>query len=210
MSESNGQESLETGQLLADRFRLKRFIDEGGLGQVWLAEDLQLEGAPVAVKVLKSELASVERAVMDLKREVLLTRRLRHPNILAIYTFWETDDRHFMTMEFVEGQNLAQALGEREQAFSLGEILPWVKAVAEALDYAHKQGVLHRDVKPGNVLLTESGDVRLADFGIARMLMELGERRAGGYTCGTITYMSPEQIWVMDMGPKVISIVWRR
>ncbi len=194
MSKSDGQEKLGIGQILAERFRLIRFLDEGGLGQVWLAEDLQLEGSPVAIKALKGSLVEAPRAISDLKREVLLTRRLRHPNILAVYTFWETQAHYFVTMEYIEGQNLAQALSDRERAFTVVELLPSLRAVAEALDYAHEQGVLHRDVKPGNVMLTADGGIRLADFGIARMAREVEGQDAGKYTCGTVTYMSPEQL----------------
>ena len=187
-------ETLQEGQLLAQRFRLQRFLDEGGLGQVWLAQDTHLDNAPVALKVLKEELAETPAAITDLKREVLLTRRLRHPNILAVYTFWEAAPHALITMEYIQGKNLTQALGQRKTAFSLETLLPWLKKIADALDYAHDQGVLHRDIKPGNIMISDKGELRLADFGIARTLLELETRNPGEFTCGTLSYMSPEQI----------------
>ncbi len=181
-------------ELLAGRFELVRRVGRGGIGSVWLAKDLQLDGEPVACKVLKQELHEDRRAVADLKREVLLTRRLRHANILPVYTFWETDDKRFITMEFVEGENLADTLFNRSKPFAVGDILPWVRCLCEALDYAHANGVLHRDVKPGNILLDTQNQVQLADFGIARTAREVSNRLTGEMTCGTLMYVSPEQL----------------
>ncbi len=186
---------LSAGQLLAGRFRLVRVLGQGSIGIVWLAEDTQLENERLACKVLRAGLGDRREMVADLKREVLVTRKLRHPNILPLHTFWETAAAQFVTMEYVDGTSLAEALLERRAPFSLAETLPWLRDLADALDYAHARGVLHRDVKPGNVLLAKSGEVYLADFGIARLTRDAGAPAAGpGLTEGTIYFMSPEQL----------------
>ncbi|MFP4502673.1 MAG: protein kinase domain-containing protein [Candidatus Hydrogenedentota bacterium] len=182
------------GACIADRFHLVRPLGRGGLGEVWLAEDRHLDGALVACKLLRESLLNDRRALADLKREVLLARRLRHPNILAVHTFWDTPGCRFVVMEYVAGQNLDQALGDRNRPFTLDEVLPWLQQLANALDYAHGEGVLHRDVKPANFLLDEQGVLRLADFGIARTVRELSREKGGEITCGTLLFMSPEQL----------------
>ena len=197
-----GTPGLVPGGILAGRFHLIRRLGRGGIGDVWLAEDEQLEGDPVACKILRGEFTHDRRAVADLKREVLLTRRLRHPGILAVYTFWEEEDLRLITMEYIEGRNLAEALLDRGEAYTLEEVLPWVAQVAQALDYAHGEGILHRDVKPGNILLDASGAVRLADFGIARLARDLRTRLTGEMTCGTLLYVSPEQLLGEQLDPR--------
>lgn len=192
-------EDLQPGQMLVGRFRLVRAIGRGAMGTVWLAHDTCLDDEPVACKVLSGPLAHDRRAIAYLKREVLLTRRLRHPHIVGVYTFWESDGIYFITMEFVDGRNLSEALTERDYPFTLAETLPWVIQLCEALDYAHEQGILHRDIKPANFLLDGDGTAKLADFGIARTLHDLQYRTSGGVTCGTVMFMSPEQL----MGERV-------
>ncbi|MBI2425689.1 MAG: protein kinase [Candidatus Hydrogenedentes bacterium] len=185
---------MQAGEILLDRFQLIRHIGQGGIGQVWLSHDLKLEGEPIAIKVLKEELDGDRRAVADLKREVLLTRKLRHPHILGVYTFWESAACRFITMEYIDGLNLAQCLAARQRAYPLHEILPWLENLSSALDYAHSKGVLHRDVKPGNLLLNRENQIFLADFGIARTAREVQSRLSGELTAGTLMYISPEQL----------------
>jgi serine/threonine-protein kinase len=182
------------GARLGDRFELVRPLGKGGLGAVWLALDHLLEREPVACKLLHGNHFHDKRALADLKREVLLARRLRHPHILAVHTFWESGGHRFVVMEYVAGQNLDEALSQREVPFTLDEVLPWVEQLAGALDYAHEEGVLHRDIKPANVLLDTKGMAHLADFGIARTMQELTGENAGELTCGTLLFMSPEQL----------------
>jgi len=185
---------LRPGMLLADRFKLVRHVGRGGVGHVWLAQDIHLENDEVACKVLREDFSYDRRAITDMKREVLLTRKLRHRHILAVYTFWETSSRRFITMEYVEGMNLSQALQENRRPFVVEQILSWLDQLCQALDYAHSENILHRDVKPANILLGQDGVVRLADFGIARTAQELQTRFTGEMTCGTLLYMSPEQL----------------
>ena len=193
---------LCAGDVLAGRFRLVRMLGSGSMGLVWLAKDEQLENEPLACKILRPDLGDRRELVADLKREVLLTRKLRHPNILALHTFWETPDVQFLTMEYVEGMSLAEALSERRAPFTLAEVLPWIRDLASALDYAHAKGVLHRDVKPANALLSNDGRVYLADFGIARLAQESQYAPEGAQPAtGTIFFMSPEQISSGAAGP---------
>lgn len=187
-------EPLQPGMRLGERFRLVRPVGQGGIGQVWLAKDKALDNTPVACKVLRPELAEDRAALADLKREVLLTRRLRHPGIVGVYTFWESPPWRFVTMEYVDGGNLSDALTERKKPFSTEEVMPWLKTVSEALDYAHEEGILHRDVKPANMMRRSEGKVRLGDFGIARTAQEFQTRISGHITQGTLLFMSPEQL----------------
>lgn len=184
---------LAPGSLLAGRYALRELLDSGGAGQVWLAGDRHLDDEPVCCKVLLPEWARHPSAISDMKREVIVTRRLRHPHIRQVYTFWEDGGRYFITMEYIEGHTLAQALKERQRPFQPRQVAEWGRQLASALDYAHEHGVLHRDVKPGNVLLGPRAEVSLADFGIASALDEF-TRDAAGQTSGTPRYMSPEQI----------------
>jgi len=192
--------TLRASALLAGRYELVELLDTGGAGQVWLAADRHLDGEPVCCKVLLPEWARHPSAVNDLKREVIVTRRLRHQHIRQVYTFWDTEGLYFITMEFVRGTTLAHALGARRRPFLPSQVAAWAVQLADALDYAHVEGVLHRDVKPGNVLLAERGQVSLADFGIAEALS--GHARGASQTCGTPRYMSPEQIRGQRVGAR--------
>jgi len=182
------------GVTLANRYRLVKQLGRGAVGNVWLAHDGQLDDEPVACKILNEVFNDDRRAIADLKREVLLTRRLRHPHIVAVYTFWECDSTRFITMEYVSGQNLSDLLLDRGEPLGLLEVLPWIEQVCLALDYAHQEQVLHRDIKPANVLLGDDRRIRLADFGIARTAREARSRLTGQSTSGTVMFMSPEQL----------------
>ncbi|GMW01120.1 MAG: serine/threonine-protein kinase PknF [Candidatus Hydrogenedentota bacterium] len=190
---------LQPGTVLADRFHLVRPLGSGAVGMVWQAQDAHLENEEVAVKILNPSFTDDPQAISDLKREVLLTRRLRHPNIVAIHTFWDAGEHRFITMEYVKGGNLAGLLRERQAPFAAAEILPWAEQLCQALHHAHEQEVLHRDIKPGNILIDGRNRVRLADFGIARTAQEARDRISGHVTSGTILFMSPEQLLGMSL-----------
>jgi len=179
--------------VLGGRFRLMRRIGSGGMGDVWLAEDTELH-EQAAIKILRDTLVGDSEALGDLKKEVAVTRKLRHPNIVAVFDLHIESGLYFIVMEYVEGCTLAHALAKRGIPFELAEILPWARQMATALDYAHQQGVLHRDVKPANMLLTHDGTAKLADFGIARIAEDTETKVTGREASGTLPYMSPEQL----------------
>ena len=176
---------LVPGRALASRFELRRLLGRGGMGQVWQAHDLEL-GEQVAVKVLNPELAADADLLELLRHECRQARRLVHPNIVRIYDFHSADGHAFISMEFVEGGELGQLRDGRP-----AEILEKVVPLVSALAYAHGQGIVHRDVKPSNVILDREGMPRLVDFGIAALLTsERGLQLSGG---GSPLSMSPEQ-----------------
>ncbi len=175
---------------LADRYTLDRDLGRGGMASVVLARDLQRDGL-VALKVLHAELASTVGADR-FKREIRVAAKLQHPHILTVLDSGEASGQLWFTMPFVEGENVYERL-LRVQQFAPDEALRIATAAAGALAYAHAQGVVHRDIKPDNILL--SGDaILVADFGVARAVSEVAEKlTATGMIVGTPTYMSPEQ-----------------
>jgi predicted Ser/Thr protein kinase len=183
-------QQLDADVLLGDRYRLVRMIGSGGMGTVWEAEDETL-GRPVAVKVLSESLASGERAVRRFEREAQAAARLSGPYIAAVYDFGRSDGRPFIVMELVRGETLEDRLA-REGPLPPPEASRIATQVAEALEEAHRAGIVHRDVKPGNVMLTPAGDVKVMDFGIAAAAW--AERvTTSGLVLGTPSYLAPEQ-----------------
>ena len=177
---------------LAGRFAIQRELGAGGMATVYLAEDLRHHRS-VAIKVLSPEVASVigrERFV----REIEVAARLTHPHILALHESGAAGDLLFYVMPYVEGESLRDRL-EREKQLPLGDAIRIAREVADALDYAHRHGVVHRDIKPGNILLVEQHAV-VADFGIARAIAAAGGETltASGLAIGTPAYASPEQV----------------
>jgi serine/threonine-protein kinase len=178
-------------EALASRYTLDRDLGRGGMASVVLARDV-VHGHPVALKVLHPELASTVGADR-FKREIRVAASLQHPNILGIIDAGQTEHGHlWFTMPFVEGENVYERL-QREQQLAPAEAIRIATAAAGALAYAHAHGVVHRDIKPDNILL--SGDaILVADFGVARAVSEVAEKlTATGMIVGTPTYMSPEQ-----------------
>ncbi len=181
------REQLERG--LNGRYKLERELGEGGMAVVFLAQDLRHD-RPVALKVLKPEI-SAEVGAERFLREIKLAARLTHPHILPVYDSGEAEGLLFYVMPNMEGQSLRERL-DRERQLPLEEALRITREVASALDYAHRQHVLHRDVKPENILLHE-GNVMLADFGIGKALSGGKSITQTGMFVGTPAYISPEQ-----------------
>jgi len=184
-------EPVETPRVFSDRYELTHLIARGGMAQVYRARDRQLD-RPVALKVLFPEL-SVDRAFVErFRREAQAAANLSHPNIVPVFDWGEDNGSYFIVMEFVDGRPLSAVLRES------GPLSPQQTAtiganVAAALAFAHRHGVVHRDVKPGNVLITADGVVKVTDFGIARAMNTEESLTQTGAVMGTAAYFSPEQ-----------------
>jgi len=178
---------------LAGRYRVVRQLGQGGMGSVWLAEDTQLDNRPVAIKMLPSILVSNKRAYQQLKSEALVSLRLTHSNIAAVRAFEENDGNPFLVVDYIDGETLDDYLAERGK-LPEDEVLRLLRPIAAALDYAHAKGIIHRDVKPGNVMVAKDGTPFVLDFGIAREMQETLTRVTGKLSSGTLMYMSPEQL----------------
>ena len=178
-------------EALAARYRIEREVGRGGMAVIFLARDLRHD-RPVAIKVLRPELAGVLGPARFL-REIQVAARLIHPHILPMLDSGEADGLLYYTMPFVEGDTLRQRL-EREKQLPLGDSLRIAREVADALDYAHRQGIVHRDIKPENVLFA-AGHAVVADFGIAHAMEAAGGGKltTTGVVLGTPAYLSPEQ-----------------
>jgi serine/threonine protein kinase len=183
---------LPTGSLLADRYKILKELGAGGMGRVYLAEDQKL-AIPVAVKVLrdilKQDPGSVKRLVAEAKASILLS----HPNIVRLHNFEDGETAKFLVMEYVEGETLAHKIA-REGKISEEDARRIGAEVCKGLELAHQKKVIHRDMKPGNVLLGKDGSVKIADFGIARLCRDSMSRLTSQQDSGTLLYMAPEQL----------------
>jgi eukaryotic-like serine/threonine-protein kinase len=189
--------SLNAGAMLADRYRLANLIAVGGMGEVWEAMDTRLNRR-VAVKVLKPEISSDPEFLERFRVEARTSAALNHPGIAGVYDYGETealDDgaRHtaYLVMERVDGEPLSAVLA-REGRLDLDQALDMLEQTARALQAAHSRGTVHRDVKPGNILITPTGQVKITDFGIAKAADSAPVTRTG-MVVGTAQYIAPEQ-----------------
>ena len=183
-----------------DRYEIVRPIARGGMAEVYLARD-QLLDRPVALKVLFPELSTDPSFVERFRREAQAAANLSHPNIISVYDWGEEDGTYFIVMEYVDGQPLSNILR------SEGPLLPDRAAaigasVAAALAFAHRGGVVHRDVKPGNILIDSHDQVKIGDFGIARAASAKENLTQTGAVMGTATYFSPEQAQGLSVDPR--------
>src|SRR2546425_3045864 len=176
--------------VLGGRYRLVEHIASGGMGTVWRGEDLVLH-RPVAVKLLSEALGQDERFVERFRREARAAAGLSHPNVAEVFDYGEDQDTPFIVMELLPGETLADRL-QREGRLPPGDAERIAVQVADALQAAHDAGIVHRDVKPGNVMLAPGGGVKVMDFGVAAAAWA-APLTSTGTTIGAASHLSPEQ-----------------
>lgn len=176
--------------MLADRYRILTMLGEGGMGAVYKAEDIKL-GRAVAVKVIRRELAANASVMQRFKQELILAREVTHQNVIRLYDIADSSGVEFITMEFVEGEDLSTLLHRRGK-LPADEAADIVSQICAGLQAAHAKGIVHRDLKPSNVMRDASGRIVVMDFGLARTV-ETESMTRSGTLVGTYEYMSPEQ-----------------
>ena len=187
---------LQIGDLLGDRYEILQLLGEGGMGAVYKAADRELDRF-VALKVIRPELASNPSILARFKQELLLAHQVTHRNVIRIYDLGEAAGVKFITMEFVDGHDLRALIREKKK-FAPEEAVEIIEQVCQALDAAHRVGVIHRDLKPQNIMQDASGRILVMDFGLARTLGGDGMTQTGAIV-GTMEYMSPEQALAKEL-----------
>lgn len=174
------------------KYEIRRELGRGAMGVVYEAFDPQIERAVAIKTILKSSVdkAEAEEAFSRFRREARAAGRLAHPKIVSIYEYGEDDEMAFIVMELIRGKELKDFF-DREERFSIGDSIRIVMQILDALDFSHSRNVVHRDIKPANIMITEDGQIKIADFGIAKI--DTSSLTQAGVVLGTPTYMSPEQ-----------------
>ena len=178
------------GQKINDRYQIIRTIGEGGMANVYLAHDLILD-RDVAVKILRGDLADDEKFVRRFQREAIAASSLSHPNIVEMYDVGEDDGKYYIVMEYVEGKTL-KSLIKKRGGLTLPEVIDIMTQLTSAIACAHDSNIIHRDIKPQNVLIKEDGIVKITDFGIA-MALNSNELTQTNSVMGSVHYLPPEQ-----------------
>ncbi len=186
----NSGSALRPGTVFANRYEIIKTLGEGGMGAVYKARDRELD-RDVALKVIRPELANDPQILQRFKQELILARQVTDRNIIRIFDLGEDGRTKFITMEYIEGQNLHQILSQRGK-LEAAEAVDIMEQVAAGLAAAHREGIIHRDLKPGNIMRDANGRVVVMDFGLARTVSGDGMTQTGAMM-GTIEYMSPEQ-----------------
>ena len=199
LAEASSMRTFRTGQAVSGRFCITQFLGEGGMGEVYSAEDQELK-TPVALKTLHARLADTPKFAERLRQEIQLARRVTHPNVCRVFDAGRDDGTPFFTMELLEGETLARRI-ERSGSIPTGEVLPIVRQLCAGLVAAHEAGILHRDFKSANVMLCGSRAV-ITDFGLARVVEgDSSTATTTGLIIGTPAYMAPEQFEGAPAGP---------
>jgi serine/threonine-protein kinase len=188
-SDSSAEGRFIPGTSLAGRYRIVGLLGRGGMGEVYRADDLKL-GQPVALKFLPSGLEKDDARLSRLLNEVRTARQISHPSVCRVYDIGEVDGQHFLSMEYVDGEDLATLL-LRIGRLPKDKAIQIARQMCAGLAAAHEQGILHRDLKPANVMIDGRGRVRITDFGLAGLVETL---RGGDVCAGTPAYMAPEQV----------------
>src|SRR6266478_699078 len=189
-SEAAAKGQLEPGSMLGDRYEILQLLGQGGMGAVYKARDVELERT-VALKLIRPDLASHPEILRRFKQELILAREVTHPNVIRIYDLGQASGVRYITMEHVEGRDLRALLHDKGK-LTPEEAVPLFQQIAAALEAAHHAGVVHRDLKPQNIMVDKGGRVYVMDFGVARSLETPGMTETGALM-GTPEYMSPEQ-----------------
>ncbi len=191
-----GAPILETGSLLGGRYQILNILGVGGMGAVYQALDIELNRT-IALKVIRPDLAGNQSIIDRFKQELILATQVTHKNVVRIYDLGEAEGMKFITMEFVEGQDLRSLIHEKTK-LSAEEAVDIMQQVCRALEAAHAVGVIHRDLKPQNIMRDNNGRVVVMDFGLARTLGGDGMTQSGALV-GTMEYMSPEQALAQEL-----------
>jgi HAMP domain-containing protein len=194
---------LSPGTLFAGRYEVKEVLGMGGMGVVYRAVDRELQ-EPVAIKTLRPEAMSADTVALErFKQEIRLARKIAHRNVVRTYDLGEVKGMYYLTMEFVEGKSLKQLIETRGR-LPIPVTITIGKQLCRALEVAHEQGVIHRDIKPQNMVVEPSGFLKVMDFGIARLANPPKGKglTEAGMSIGTPDYMSPEQLQGMDLDPR--------
>ncbi|MFZ1053028.1 MAG: tetratricopeptide repeat protein, partial [Candidatus Sulfotelmatobacter sp.] len=191
-----GAPVLQIGDVLGGRYEILQLLGEGGMGAVYKARDRELDRF-VALKLIRPELAANPSILARFKQELLLSREVTHRNVIRIYDLGDADGVKFITMEFVEGQDLRSLIQEKKK-FAPEEAVELMQQVCRALEAAHSLGIIHRDLKPQNIMRDQTGRILVMDFGLARMVEGDGMTQTGALV-GTMEYMSPEQALGKDL-----------
>lgn len=181
---------LVEGQLVHHRYRLDRRLAQGGMGEVWKGFDIQL-GRIVAIKALRTDTVNVEAKLRRLRAEAHNSANLAHPNIAALFDYYEHDGIGFLIMEYVPSKSL-EDLYHKEKIIDPTKLLPILIQTARGLFVAHSHGVIHRDVKPANIMVSDTGNVKITDFGVSYS-SDQEQITQDGMVVGTAQYISPEQ-----------------
>src|SRR5882724_8815166 len=190
---------LQKGRVIANRYEILELLGQGGMGAVYKAQDREL-GRAVAIKTIRTDLAASPEVLQRFKQEIIVARQVTHKNVIRIYDLCEDAGLRFITMEYIQGEDLNK-YARRCGKLPIHEVVEIMLQVSRALEAAHGEGVIHRDLKPQNVIRQTNGRVLVMDFGLARSA-ETESLTVAGALLGTMQYMSPEQANGRELDPR--------